>query len=120
MRGLYAILALVLMAGGCGGKVDYDISEAAPEEHLDGEGEDHHHGEHDHAEDEVGRDISGAVDNRHHHEPGVRNHGTQWFFNQPWAATFIWGKMLRDAVILLALAAGVFLVSRLFRRRWQR
>lgn len=45
------------------------------------------------------------------HDAGERNHGTGWFFNQPWAATFIWSKILRDAVILLVLAVVVLLVS---------
>lgn len=47
----------------------------------------------------------------HVHGAGERNHGTGWFFNQPWAATFIWGKMVRDSIILLLLAAAVLFVS---------
>ena len=53
----------------------------------------------------------------HLHEAGQRNHGTEWFFNQPWAARFIWGKMVRDSVILIALAAGILFLSRYRRKR---
>ncbi|MFO7949613.1 MAG: hypothetical protein R6U36_04510 [Candidatus Fermentibacteraceae bacterium] len=119
MRRPFVLLAVALLAAGCGGKADYDIAEVAPDEHLSGEHGNHHQG-HDHGGDDVERDISGAVENRHHHEPGVRNHGTQWFFNQPWAAPFIWDKIVRDSVILLVLAAAVLLFSRLTGRRWQR
>lgn len=45
------------------------------------------------------------------HASGERNHGTEWFFNQPWAASFIWGKILRDSLILLVLAGGILLLS---------
>jgi hypothetical protein len=53
----------------------------------------------------------------HQHDAGARNHGTEWFFNQPWAASFIWPKMLRDSVLLAALAAAIYLVSRRLTRR---
>jgi len=120
MKRISALLALLLLMCGCGEKADYDIAEVAPDEHLTGEHAHHHHHGHAHAEGEDGRDISGAVENRHVHEAGVRNHGTQWFFNQPWAAPFIWDKILRDSAILLVLAAAVLLFSRLAGRRWQR
>lgn len=119
-------------------KVDYDIQEVAPSEHLgadhqhDEYGQEHaEHGEPDHEHEaeivESGSvneesheldvsDISGS--SRHVHDAGVRNHGTAWFFNQPWAASFIWGKMVRDTVILLALSAIILFVSG-YRRKHQ-
>jgi len=120
MRPLPALLAVLLLTAGCGEKVDYDIAEVAPEEHLTGEHEERPQDGHDHSGDDGEGEIYGAVEHRHHHEPGVRNHGTQWFFNQPWAASFIWDKIVRDSVILLVLAAAVLLFSRLAGRRWQR
>lgn len=120
MRELFVLSAVALLAAGCGERADYDIAEVAPDEHLTGEHEHHHHNGHEHAEAEGDGEISGAGENRHVHEAGVRNHGTQWFFNQPWAAPFIWNKIIRDSVILLLLAAAVVLFSRLAGRRWQR
>lgn len=46
------------------------------------------------------------------HAPGQRNTSTAWFFNQPWAATFIWGKMVRDSLLLLGLAFVVVFITR--------
>ncbi|MCK4506747.1 MAG: hypothetical protein KAW14_14115 [Candidatus Aegiribacteria sp.] len=110
MKYLALIILLTLISlTGC--RTDYDIEEVAPPEHLGGihehdhavaETEEHH--EHDDAA------ISGS--NRHVHEAGARNHGTEWFFNQPWAARFIWSKMIRDTVILAVLAAIILLTSR--------
>ncbi len=107
---LIILLALISLTG-C--RIDYDIEEVAPPEHL---GETHEH-EHDHtgAETEEHHEhditaISGS--DRHVHEAGARNHGTEWFFNQPWAARFIWSKMIRDTVILIFLAAVILLASR--------
>ncbi len=134
--------ALLLAVAGCFDRVDYDVAEVAPEEHL-GEDHDHDHehghaGEADHAHDHehtgdcdhghddgdgeaqapdsvtAGRLSGGGM---HIHEPGERNHGTQWLFNQPWAAPFIWPKIVRDILILLALAGAVLLASRLAGRR---
>lgn len=102
-------------------KVDYDIQEVAPSEHL---GTDHEHeaetvesgSVHEESNELDVSDISGS--SRHVHDAGVRNHGTGWFFNQPWAASFIWGKMVRDIVILLALSAIILFVSG-YRRKHQ-
>ena len=108
-------------------KTDYDIEEVAPSEHL---GTGHHDDcdEHEHETDTAdpgsvheesdeydALEISGS--NRHVHEEGLRNHGTGWFFNQPWAASFIWGKMVRDIVILLVLSAAILFVSGYRRKR---
>lgn len=113
MRGAVVFLLLfLLLAAGC--RTDYDVEEVAPSEHL-GEDHTHHdhdhdhlHEEHSHHEDE---DAALTGSDRHVHEGGVRNHGTEWFFNQPWAASFIWGKMLRDSLILLVLAAAIAVLS---------
>ncbi len=132
------LISAVLLSLAC--KADYDIEEVAPPEHL---GTDHHdeldecehedaeHVESDHEHEaetaEPGSvheesheidvsEISGS--NRHVHDAGQRNHGTGWFFNQPWAASFIWGKMLRDSLILLVLAAVILFVSG-YRRKHQ-
>lgn len=104
---------------------DYDIAEVAPAEHLEsGEhaGHDHEDGESceesAHTGDEDGADIHSEMHDEHAggpsghaHAAGNRNHGTQWFFNQPWAAPFIWGKLARDGAVFLALAAVLFFVT---------
>lgn len=110
MRGIGVFLLLfLLLPAGC--RTDYDIEEVAPSEHLDEEQahDDHDHllEEHDHEDEDAG--LTGS--DRHVHESGERNHGTEWFFNQPWAASFIWGKMLRDSLILLVLAAAITILS---------
>lgn len=46
------------------------------------------------------------------HAPGQRNMSTAWFFNQPWAATFIWGKIVRDSLLLLVLAFVIIFITR--------
>jgi hypothetical protein len=136
-----AVLAVpCVLSSGCSDSFNYDIEEVAPAEFLSGEEEchdpecadashDHEHGEedHDHAVDEhthgeEDHDHAEAGDLEHDlglhtHGAGVRNHGTQWFFNQPWAASFVWGKMLRDSIILLVLALIAFFLPRLARRR---
>ncbi|MCK4806117.1 MAG: hypothetical protein KAT09_00650 [Candidatus Aegiribacteria sp.] len=122
------LITAVLLSLAC--KADYDIKEVAPPEHL---GLEHHH-EHDETDHEheaetveLGSvhdeshehdvsEISGS--NRHVHDAGERSHCTGWFFNQPWAASFIWGKMVRDAVILLVLSAVILFVSG-YRRKHQ-
>jgi len=53
----------------------------------------------------------------HQHDQGVENHGTEWFFNQPWHSSFIWGKMLLNSVILLVLGVIVLFASRYAARR---
>ena len=126
MRTVLLIASLFLVLS-C--RTDYDVAEVAPSEHT---GEEHHHGpgetclEHgvpmteEHETEHRGDDAnSGSLSGseRHLHSPGERNHGTEWFFNQPWAASFIWGKMVRDSVILVVLAAAVLIVSGLRRRQ---
>jgi len=108
------ILSLLCFAG-CA--TDYDVAEVAPEEHLDQE---HHHSDVETCED-CEDDHGGSSEEPHHegdsspsghnHGSGVRNHGTQWFFNQPWAAPFIWSKLLRDGLIFLLLAVLLFLIT---------
>ena len=127
---LAALLPLLLI--GCMDRIDYDIDEVASEDYLSGTS--------DHPGSETVEDVvnpyrmydqtflcvseepgDGDVieDGGHLHSHGVgqRNHGTEWFFNQPWAATFIWPKMIRDTVILILLAAAVLTVSSLLGRR---
>lgn len=108
--------ALLLLAG-C--QTDYDIADVAPGEHLESGGHsDHHedavtgHGEEPDVEHHM-EDLHAG----HAHGAGGRNHGTQWFFNQPWAAPFIWNKLLRDALIFLALAVSIFLITA---RKWKK
>ncbi|MBN2585897.1 MAG: hypothetical protein JXA64_01835 [Candidatus Fermentibacteraceae bacterium] len=116
MRNVLTFAAILLISA-C--RTDYDIEEVATAEFL---GQDHVHAdscetcgeettevEHDHPEGEHVHDPAGS--DRHIHEAGVRNHGTEWFFNQPWAADFIWGKMVRDSVILVLLATGLIILS---------
>ncbi len=131
------VTAVVLLLLTC--KTDYDITEVAspehlgtdhPHEHDECEHEDAEHGESDHEHDaetvETGsvhdesleHDASGiSGSDRHVHSTGERNHGTEWLFNQPWAASFIWGKMVRDSVILLILAAAILFASGYRRKR---
>ncbi|GEM_PF-6535173 len=53
------------------------------------------------------------LDHEHQqHEAGNVCSETRWFFTQPWAAEWFWGKLLRDCFVLLALAGFVVLVSR--------
>ena len=140
MKYLKLVIMLILISlTGC--RIDYDIEEVVPPEHLGqthehdhvhAETEDHH--EHDsdaaevcpicgenHDQEHVHEHDSTAISasSRHVHDAGARNHGTEWFFNQPWAARFIWNKMIRDTVILVILAALVLLASR-FRLRKKR
>ncbi len=96
-------------------KTDYDISEVASPEFL---GAVHEEAAQDstHVESQKHDPSQITETERHVHDPGVRNHGTTWFFNQPWAASFIWGKMIRDSIILLILA-GVILFASGHRRK---
>ncbi|MCK5785575.1 MAG: hypothetical protein KAH54_03340 [Candidatus Sabulitectum sp.] len=106
---------------------DYDVTEVAPAEHLVTD----EHAGHDHAPGEpcyetdieseqplTGEETTSIDEEReaahagHAHDEGDRNHGTQWFFNQPWAAPFIWGKLVRDSLVFLALAVGIFFATR--------
>jgi len=132
MRFIIPILIVVILAiAGCTERIDYDIEDVAPAEHLSGE-EEHLYGDEEHLNGEEEHDdeccagvheetdeLEGIHAGVHMHESGVRNHGTEWFFNQPWAASFVWGKMLRDTIVLLLLATGLFLIPRI-RSRWRR
>lgn len=53
----------------------------------------------------------------HSHAAGEENHGTEWFFQQPWAAREAWGSLLRDSALLSGMAVGVFFLSGGRRRR---
>ncbi len=140
MKYLKLVILLILISlTGC--RIDYDIEEVATPEYL---GEIHEHDNvhaetednHEHVTDEtevcpVCGDIHDqehvnehdsttiSASSRHVHDAGERNHGTEWFFNQPWAAKFIWGKMIRDSIILIILAVAILLASR-FRLRKKR
>ena len=160
-------------------KVDYDIDEIAPQEHLNSEHNNEHNNEHNHEHtdeeecpecnsehtdedvcpecdseqehthehlegeectecdseqehthehvegeectecdseqlDSEDVNITEQVDDSHsghNHAEGARNHGTEWFFNQPWAAPFIWPKLFRDALIFLGLAVALFIIT---------
>ena len=110
--------------------LDYDIEEVAPAEHLSSE-HDHDHSDehadkeecpecdstndHDHITADMDEEhITEEVDDSHaghNHAEGARNHGTEWFFNQLWAAPFIWGKLFRDSLIYLVLAIALFIFT---------
>ncbi|MBN1433514.1 hypothetical protein JW921_02070 [Candidatus Fermentibacterales bacterium] len=117
LRALSAALFLIA----CALPGDYDIEDVAPTSHLGEPCEhDHGHGElqeagHEHHDDAERQESTQT--GMHVHEAGQRNHGTEWFFNQPWASPFIWPKMLRDSLVLAALAAVIALVSRRLTRR---
>ena len=117
IRYIHLLAFSLLAVFGCAKIADYDIDEVASPEFLDEEVHEHHH---EHAQVEVHDDEHDLEDTHtglHHHDTGVRNHGTQWFFNQPWSASFVWGKMLRDSAVLLVLAAALFLFPRLKRKK---
>jgi len=131
------LISALLLFPAC--RTDYDIQEVANPQHLgtdhsddcddcEPEGAEHTEVDHEHdadtAETDLPQDesdehnasvISGS--DRHVHDAGQRNHGTSWFFNQPWAASFIWGKMVRDSLILLVLSAAILVVSGYLRKR---
>ncbi len=138
MKLTFAFLtSALLLLSAC--RTDYDIEEVATPQHLgtdhnddcvecEDEDAEHVHTDHEHdadtSEPDLLRDesdennasvISGS--DRHVHDAGQRNHGTGWFFNQPWAASFIWGKMVRDSVILLILSAVMLFVPGYLRKR---
>ncbi|MFO7626720.1 MAG: hypothetical protein R6V62_05640 [Candidatus Fermentibacteraceae bacterium] len=86
MKALPFIILLLL----CGCNLNSDPVENAPTQVL-GEACDHEHS---------------------HHEAGHYCSETRWFFTQPWAAEWYWGKLLRDGLVLLVLAGAVTLLSR--------
>lgn len=114
-RAAVLLAAAGAMVVSCALEADFDVSEVAPAEHL-GEADLHGHSadeahEHDHG-------AEGETDTGMHiHPAGSRNHGTRWFFNQPWAAPFVWGKMIRDTLVLAALSIALVVASS---RRWSR
>lgn len=107
---LFACSMLLAATTACAPAGDYDIAEVAPDSFTGaGVHEDHHDAGHDHLDaDSTDHETETGL---HLHPAGERNHGTTWFFNQPWAATFVWGKMFRDSIILLALAGVISLAS---------
>jgi hypothetical protein len=114
---LIPVLTLFTLLCFAGCIEDYDIADVAPEEYQDQE---HHHDNGDTSEEcgeepeETGEELQNAGHSSpsgHNHAAGVRNHGTQWFFNQPWAAPFIWSKLVRDGVIFLVLAGMIFFIT---------
>ncbi len=130
------LITSVLLSITC--KADYDIEEVTPSGHIGTDSHDEHeecevcddaeHHDHEHEADSAATvllheesdehdALEMAGSDRHVHDAGERNHGTGWFFNQPWAATFIWGKMVRDIVILLVLSAAVLFMSGHRRKR---
>jgi len=106
------MISAILM---CGCYEDYDVEEVAPSEHLvSTEGHDcsdDEPGEHSPIDETSPEASVPGHSSGHSHGVGERNHGTQWFFNQPWAAPFIWGKLARDGSVFLALSVVIFLVS---------
>ncbi len=133
----YTFLFTVVFLSFSGCRTDYDIADVAPAEFLEsGEDQEHlhehtheeiadehdEHAHHEHIDGEIVDEHSidqhvEASHAGHDHASGTRNHGTQWFFNQPWAAPFIWGKLFRDSVIFLGLAVAVFFFSNRKRRK---
>lgn len=132
----YVFLITIVLLSFSGCRTDYDISDVAPSEFLEsGESQEHLHEpadeettdehdnhNHEHTDGETGDEHS--IDEQveashagHNHAAGTRNHGTQWFFNQPWAAPFIWGKLFRDSAIFLGLAVAIFFLSSRKRRQ---
>lgn len=65
----------------------------------------------------------GAIDSAdfgtdlHLHPPGEENHGTEWFFSQPWATPERWRFMVRDSLVLASAAGGIMLLSGMRRRK---
>jgi len=118
------VFAVPLLLTSC--FTDYDVAEVAPQEFLDSESNSGQTADHSHADgadceecaEETGHTVDAAMEadqaggpSGHSHGSAERNHGTQWFFNQPWAAPFIWGKLLRDGIVFLVMAAGIFFAT---------
>lgn len=113
---ILTLFSTLLLFTGC--QTDYDIADVASAEFLDSE--EHVSHDHDNSDGECVEEsheelsVNDHVEDSHaghDHAPGASNHGTQWFFNQPWAAPFIWKKLFRDGGIFLALAVAVFIIS---------
>jgi len=143
---LFTIVSMIFVGLGCLDKVDYDIEEVLESESTTGDHdgdvcpecsivhEDEHEHDHDedifpecdivHEDDDEHEDgiadpekVDLSTVELHQHDQGVENHGTEWFFNQPWHSSFIWGKMLLNSVILLVLGVIVLFASRYAARR---
>jgi len=134
---LLIFLLVPLLFGGCMDRIDYDVEEVADQGHLRGsdriieqEPPDtlsaNPSGRYnatflcvsDNSQTEAeGEESIPTESTLHEHDAGQRNHGTEWLFNQPWAASFIWPKMARDTVILIVLAAAVLTLSNILGRR---
>lgn len=65
----------------------------------------------DNAPPEVLGEVCDLDHEHQQHEAGHVCSETRWFFTQPWAAEWFWGKLLRDCFVLLALAVFVTLLS---------
>lgn len=92
-----ALLALVILLG-----------QTPPDGHSHQPGEDHC---------DACADSAGFGPDLHLHPPGEENHGTNWFFDQPWANPERWRFMARDSVVLASAAAGIMLLSGIRRRK---
>jgi hypothetical protein len=72
----------------------------------------HEHGEGCSCGEAAEADSAGiGMPDIHQHEAGVRNHGTEWFFRQPWSDTVLWGELARDSLVLAGLALAVTAAS---------
>lgn len=71
--------------------------------------EDHEH--------DVHADSNAFAPDVHMHPAGEENHGTEWFFNQPWASRERWRYLARDSALLSGMACGILLISGARRRR---
>ncbi len=71
-------------------------------------------GEHTH---EGHEDSSTFAPDVHMHPEGEENHGTEWFFSQPWASRERWRYLARDSALLSGMACGILLISGARRRK---
>ncbi len=115
---IFILSLLILLFTSCK-LADYDVEEVASDAHMGTVHEHEHDIEHDQEHEIEPEDTQGNTHQTHMHvhPPNERNHGTEWFFNQPWAAPFIWPKMIRDTLILIILATAITLLSRKFYHR---
>lgn len=69
-----------------------------------------------HAHD-LHEDQTGFAPDVHMHPAGEENHGTEWFFSQPWASRERWRYLARDSALLSGMACGILLISGARRRK---